>query len=355
MPPKRWVASRNPHDDMKEKKEDSSINLFIDTNVFLGFYRFTNDDLGTLGRLEDLIVKTRKIKLYVTQQQVDEFYRNRDGVIKQNVDSFKYSQPVLPKVFSGHSDYPEIVRESRELATKINKVKQDTLDDALKENLRADAVVKNIFKSPIATTEDIFHRARMRVDVGNPPGKNGSLGDAINWEILLDFVDSKDDFLTDVHIISGDGDFSSALDENKIGSFLGSEWSSRKFGTAYLYRSLNSFFEKHFPDIELVDEAIKDGIVEQIGTASSFDNARALIARLHKMGNLSEDQVKVLFKSATSNDQVYKAHTYSPTIVGDRLWELIKPYWSKLSDEAQEVWASHFPDEKMRAIEEETS
>ena len=49
---------------MTEKKP---LNLFIDTNVLLGFYRYSKDDLAKLNQLEDLIVKTKDIKLIVTR------------------------------------------------------------------------------------------------------------------------------------------------------------------------------------------------------------------------------------------------------------------------------------------------
>lgn len=337
---------------MKKESTKNPINLFIDTNILLDFYRFSNADLDTLGKLEDLIIKARKIKLYVTQQQVDEFYRNRDKVIKEYIGSFKYDAPRFPKAFCGHTDYNTVVNESRKLAEKINKIRQDILEEAFDGKLKVDTIVKNILRSPIDMSEGIFNKAKMRIDIGNPPGKNGSLGDAINWEILLKSVNIKDDFFTDVHIISRDGDFSSALDDHKLSTFLENEWSSKKFGTAYLYKSLNNFLERHFPDIKLIDEAIKDGIVEQIGSASSFDNARALIAELYKKGSLSEDQVRVLYKSAISNDQVYNAHRYSPTIVGGRLWELIKPHWGKFTKESQKKWLNYFPGEYTQDIDD---
>ena len=48
---------------MKKESTKNPINLFIDTNILLDFYRFSNADLDTLGKLEDLIIKARKIKL----------------------------------------------------------------------------------------------------------------------------------------------------------------------------------------------------------------------------------------------------------------------------------------------------
>lgn len=335
-------------------QQEQPINLFIDTNILLGFYRFTQDDIEQLSKLEDIIVKTKKINLYVTEQQVDEFYRNRDTVIKSSIDTMKVEKPILPKTFSEHSDYAAAVREARDLVSKIAKIKQDILKQAQKENFKADAIVKNLFKSPIETTQEIFDRAKRRMDIGNPPGKKGSLGDAINWEILLDSVTSTE-MITEVHIISDDVDYRSALDEYKINPFLNKEWNTKKLlGEVHLYRSLNSFFSQHFPDIALVDEAIKDGLIEQLRTAGSFDTARALIKQLQKLGNISEGQAKELFKSATTNDQVYNAHIYSPTIIGDALWDLIAPHWKSFSDEEQEVWISNFPDETMRNIQDES-
>jgi len=40
----------------------------------------------------------------------------------------------------------------------------------------------------IETTKELVDRARLRMDIRNPPGKDDSLGDAINWEGLLNNV-----------------------------------------------------------------------------------------------------------------------------------------------------------------------
>ena len=57
---------------MKYQTRNHSI-LFLDTNILLGFYSYSKDDLAKLNQLEDLIVDTKDIKLIVTSQQVDEF------------------------------------------------------------------------------------------------------------------------------------------------------------------------------------------------------------------------------------------------------------------------------------------
>ena len=50
------------------------------------------------------------------------------------------------------------------------------------------------------------------------------MGDAINWEILLQSVPNDED----LHIISDDGDFYSVIDDEKLNSFLENEWKEKK-------------------------------------------------------------------------------------------------------------------------------
>jgi len=68
-----------------------SRHLFVDTNVFLSFYDFTDDDLDSLSKLKGLL-KERHIKLFVTDQVKDEFYRNRENKIKSCLDIFDKSR-----------------------------------------------------------------------------------------------------------------------------------------------------------------------------------------------------------------------------------------------------------------------
>ena len=81
--------------------------------------------------------------------------------------------------------------------------------------LPADRLILDIFESSGVTPVDdsVFQRGQMRVGLGNPPKKkkDDSLGDAINWILLLQSVPEGED----VHVISGDGDFYSVLDEGR--------------------------------------------------------------------------------------------------------------------------------------------
>ena len=57
------------------------MNIFIDTNIFLSFVdHLSNDDLEELNKLS-LLLQQGKTKLYLPEQVVQEFRRNRDNKI----------------------------------------------------------------------------------------------------------------------------------------------------------------------------------------------------------------------------------------------------------------------------------
>lgn len=321
---------------MAEKKP---LNLFIDTNILLGFYRYSKDDLTKLNQLEDLIVKTSDINLIVTSQQVDEFYRNRDKVIADVVKELSTAISI-PQLFSGHADYKAIKKQAEMIRAEVERVKNETLEAAQDGSLKADAIISRLFKDAIVVDAATVAKAKRRSDVGNPPGKAGSIGDAINWELLLSTVPLNEN----LHIVSRDGDFASALDKTKLNSFLQKEWDKSRLGTIHLYETLNGLFKTNFPQIKLMDEYIKDDLIRQLSQSLSFDSSRAIIEKMLIVGGFSEKQIAALYKAATTNDQVYNAHKYSPDLVGDKLWQIIKPHWSKFTKETQNNWVETFPD-----------
>ena len=78
--------------------------------------------------------------------------------------------------------------------------------------------------TPIPPSDEILEALGNRVQVGNPPGKAQSFGDAINWETLLRAAPDGEDLL----LVSADGDYASALDRSSLDGFLRQEWLDRK-------------------------------------------------------------------------------------------------------------------------------
>jgi hypothetical protein len=56
------------------------LSLFIDTNVYLSFYAFSQDDLTRLQRLAEQ-VERGEVQIFKTSQLEDEFRRNRENKI----------------------------------------------------------------------------------------------------------------------------------------------------------------------------------------------------------------------------------------------------------------------------------
>ena len=114
--------------------------------------------------------------------------------------------------------------------------------------------------------------------IGNPPGKNHSIGDAINWLILLKKVPKRED----VHIISADGDFYSALDDQRVHPFLQDEWLDIKKSDVYVYRTLSAFLSEHFDGVAFSYDKEKDGLIDDLAEAGSFATTHSVIAKARK-------------------------------------------------------------------------
>ena len=100
----------------------------------------------------------------------------------------------------------------------------------VKEGGKVDELLLKLISSSevIQTSPEILKRAETRVRLGNPPRKGASdgssLGDAVNWEIILEYV--KDDLI----IVSKDMDFFDKDwdDELVLNLFLLKEWEPKK-------------------------------------------------------------------------------------------------------------------------------
>jgi len=165
------------------------LNLFIDTNVFLSFFHLSSDDLEEIHKLAVLIEKGDVI-LWLPEQVKDEFKRNRESRVFDAIKKLKEqkTKAQFPQICKDYEEYVEIrelhTEYLKKLAILINKVTTGVSERSLK----ADEQITKLFDSAniISTSSTLICSAKTRVEIGNPPGKNGSLGDAINWECLLE-------------------------------------------------------------------------------------------------------------------------------------------------------------------------
>lgn len=281
------------------------MHLFIDTNIFLNFFHYAKDDLAELDKLA-VLLRNQKITLHLPSQVVDEFGRNRDIKIADALKTFR--QVSLPKAFPQIVHQYQQYKELRDALRQYEKARTEILEaieaDIVQERLRADQVIKELFFRATAeqsSAPEILEKARLRYDLGNPPGKNGSLGDAINWETLIHYVPDSED----LHLITADSDYISAINEQYMNSFLLKEWLRRKQSRIFMYKNLTSFFAEKFPEIKLSSEYELNLIIEALAASRSFHNTHMVLYRLSTFTGFSQAQLNDIVSAAVSNSQIY--------------------------------------------------
>lgn len=276
-------------------------HLFIDSQIWLSLYDFSNDDLEQFRKLNDII--DTEVKIYLTQQVKEEIERNRENKIKSAKQNFKEINNAFPNLFKGYKEYNELVK----IRIKYNKKLKDLLNqvdsDIEMQTLHADKVIKEIFSKLviIRRTEKIINKAIIRYNIGNPPGKDRSYGDAINWEMLLQGVSENED----LYFISADKDFKSVINANRLNPYLSKEWKNKKNTDIFFYKSLTEFFINHMKDIELKNENEKNILIEKLKNSDSFQKTHNLINKMQGYTSWTNEQIKSLIELSFNNSQVY--------------------------------------------------
>lgn len=181
--------------------------IFIDTDKFEGLY-WSHEDLSKI--IDDY--KKFEPYLVLTEQQIDEFIRNRDkqlDLLIGQIDSTKFVETLSS--ISIVRKFPKF-KEIKKFQDNIKKLKVDLIKEfqKLRDHPSEDLIfqffmglVDNRNIPKIKRTEKIIQKAYSRKLVGNPPTskEKSSIGDEINWESLLSYIDD------DLIIISRDKTF----------------------------------------------------------------------------------------------------------------------------------------------------
>lgn len=104
-----------------------------------------------------------------------------------------------------YDEYGLMKKAVKQFETNKIKLLKKLQRDAETETLMADDILGQLLSKAtfIETTSDILQKAKTRFDIGNPPGKDKSYGDAINWISLLESAPNDED----IYFISEDKDY----------------------------------------------------------------------------------------------------------------------------------------------------
>jgi predicted nucleic acid-binding protein len=171
------------------------MKILIDTNIYLDFYRSNNEALKLFDEME-----AHFDKIILTDQIIMEFERSRETVIRKVKQSFE-SESQIEKFSSSYLQTLPEFKELVELQKQyLNKRKE--VSNVITESIRSQVndPVAAFFKRLVnesyqndtvyITTEEIINKAHRRKLIGNPPttADKYSIGDEINWEIVLNNV-----------------------------------------------------------------------------------------------------------------------------------------------------------------------
>ena len=255
--------------------------IYIDANIYLRFYLL---DQPLFQKILPAVSGIEK-EIFVTKQIVDEVKRNKINAFLAHAGNFFAQIPKSPNLPS--FDSVKDTQKAKDWRKKMSALKSDieNCSTEYKASIKAMAhsianssdpvsiQLEKIFRSAASPSETQLQRARLRKEVGNPPGKRSDpLGDQISWEQFLDQC-KKDG---SVWIITRDGDFFDVLiDELRLKPTLENDVRGKigKGGTIYLFDDLVAGLEsfksnggekvKNLPTKEEIKEIYKEQVNNQ--------------------------------------------------------------------------------------------
>ncbi len=315
----------------------NTIHVFIDTNVFLEFFDSSSEDVDLLNGVFSKY-EHGSATIYLTGQVHDEFIRNREYRIQSAL--IKFVSPTvdfkIPEFMTKYIECEKmknICKEfNREFKKNYDSILHQANEDIREENLSADKVINEIFTKSNITREgnSLYEEARMRMDIGNPPGKKGSMGDAMNWVHLLKNVPQEQD----IHIVSHDGDFYSVLNSNKNENvpnpYLLKEWQDQKQAELFVYRKLSQLTEKHFDGVAFTFDSNKEKLISDLENSMYYADTHLAVAGLNDFSYFSFNDMSRILSAAYSNNQISSIVTDEDIVSFIR--KIVGPHLGKIAN-----------------------
>lgn len=280
------------------------IHLFIDTNVYLKFYHYSKDDIEQLSKLL-VLMDNSELSLYLPEQVINEFNRNRENKLNDALKSFTQSKidNKFPQFCKDYEEYTSLRKIAQNHDIQKKSLLKKVMDSIKTNSLAADKMIASLFQKAnvLEFNSELIKRSRIRFDLGNPPGKNKSLGDAIIWETLIENIGSG----IDLNFITDDKDYFSEINDSRFNTFLLNEWMQKKDSNIIFNKTLSDFFKDTFPDIKLATELEKDILIAQLIDSQNFYDSRSILQKLTKFDSFSSEQANNYISACMNNTQIF--------------------------------------------------
>lgn len=216
--------------------------------------------------------------------------------------------PLIPDHLAKHRRYHELNAELKRLeemsvsARKQWNTATSELATAISESSDlVSGMLAPLFQRAVAATEKQMAAARLRREVGNPPGKKGDpLGDQISWEQFLDAAHRQ----KEVWILTRDSDLAHVVDGvRNLNPFLRQELVARGVETIHVFDNLSAAM-KSLKDAGIGAAKLADGQLVELEKMETRD----AYAAVHKAFFPAEGDWICLMCSRLNKDRGRTAH-----------------------------------------------
>ncbi len=193
--------------------------LFVDTNVLLDFYRVRRESgltlLNELDGIHDRLITTYQVEM--------EFKKNRQAAILDSLKNLKNRDAIAHPAFLAESRAADILSRRVEDANRRLAAVRTRLKKVLASPTTSDPVYKVVQRlfvddTPLNLTrkkkerQSIKRLAFRRFLLGYPPRKasDTSMGDALNWEWLIEVANATGEHIV---VVTRDSDYGAEVDD----------------------------------------------------------------------------------------------------------------------------------------------
>ncbi len=251
--------------------------LFIDTNIYLDFYRTRSDTamsmLNHIEALQPILIMNYQVEM--------EFKKNRQKVIVDAFKSLKTPDKLhRPGVLSDDRSYHALTQDIEDASKRI-KLLRERLERIILNPGRNDPVYKVMqrlfnksgpynLRRGMKVRHQIKRRAWRRFVLGYPPRKkeDTSIGDALNWEWIIELATQN---TVDIAIVSRDSDYGIIFeDKSIINDWLKLEFKDRtsKRRNIILYKKLSDALSEFEVTITEQERSDEDELMKLLGIES---------------------------------------------------------------------------------------
>lgn len=164
--------------------------LYLDTNIWLDFYRSAPEPMSVFDEL-----RVNEVPLVTTEQTFREIFRNRAAILTEVIESVRKHAKVHPYTTALIRHMPEfealeeqrkgLKQRAAELVRRLEEIRAEISRDPVFAHLKGAMVERSHLYLP--TTDELVDKARRRKQLGEPPTSpdKWTIGDELIWETLL--------------------------------------------------------------------------------------------------------------------------------------------------------------------------